>query len=218
MNHSSPQLFVGLLLLLLLLLPGCNDNGGPTPPPVDTVPPARVTNLTAQGPSEGIVTLRWTASGDDGIQGRASHYDVRYALRPLTEASWDSALVLSSPPAPGNPGETELLPVTGLTSGQWYFALKVADEVPNWSEMSTVAQATITEEDTTPPATITDLAGVATGASTVTLTWTAPGDDGTEGQAAEFDVRYAEAALTEATWEAAVRVVDAPAPDRKSVV
>lgn len=51
-------------------------------------------------------------------------------------------------------------------------------------------------------------------ADAVTLTWTAPGDDGSIGQATEYDLRYSTSQLTAATFTAATRVntVSAPLP------
>jgi formylglycine-generating enzyme required for sulfatase activity len=44
--------------------------------------------------------------------------------------------------------------------------------------------------DTTPPARIADLAMQSVTDTSVTLTWTAPGDDGAAGQAASYEMRY----------------------------
>ena len=44
-------------------------------------------------------------------------------------------------------------------------------------------------EDTTPPATVTDLRVVNPTPTTLTLRWTAPGDDGNEGFAVAYDLR-----------------------------
>lgn len=51
-----------------------------------------------------------------------------------------------------------------------------------------------------------------TTATSVTLTWTAPGDDGNTGTAQRYDVRYATSPLTEATFVAAASVAPAPPP------
>ena len=46
------------------------------------------------------------------------------------------------------------------------------------------------EGDTTPPATVADLTPSNVTTTSVTLTWTAPGDDGLTGTAASYDIRY----------------------------
>ncbi|HEU5181159.1 MAG TPA: S8 family serine peptidase [Candidatus Polarisedimenticolia bacterium] len=65
--------------------------------------------------------------------------------------------------------------------------------------------------DVIPPGAIQDLTGSATGA-TVTLTWTATGDDGASGTAALYEVRYSTAPITEANFSAAIRVWTPPDP------
>ena len=56
--------------------------------------------------------------------------------------------------------------------------------------------------DTTPPAAISDLAVTATSDSSATLTWTAPGDDGTTGTATRYDLAYSHIPVTEETLAA----------------
>ena len=58
--------------------------------------------------------------------------------------------------------------------------------------------------DTTPPAAVTDLALLRTTETSVTVTWTAPGDDGDKGRATSYDLRYSLSALP-AAWDSADR-------------
>lgn len=62
--------------------------------------------------------------------------------------------------------------------------------------------------DATAPAAVTDL-GRGMGTTTVTASWTAPGDDGTCGQASEYDLRYSLGAITEANFQGATRIATA---------
>src|SRR5512140_668148 len=66
--------------------------------------------------------------------------------------------------------------------------------------------------DTTPPATIQDLAAVGAPGRRVDLTWTAPSHDGAEGRASRYDVRYSAARLTEENWAPATVLANPPAP------
>jgi len=66
--------------------------------------------------------------------------------------------------------------------------------------------------DTTPPAPVADLACVAATGRSIRLTWTAVGDDGAGGVASFYDLRYATAPITPATWDAATRVSGEPTP------
>ena len=61
------------------------------------------------------------------------------------------------------------------------------------------------------------LGSVAFGDS-VTLSWTAPGDDGRVGTAAAYDLRYAEQMITDSDWELAVRVQGVPNPERAGTI
>jgi hypothetical protein len=67
--------------------------------------------------------------------------------------------------------------------------------------------------DTTAPGAVTDLAARAVTHTSVEVTFTAPGDDGTAGRASSFEIRRSEAPITDATsFEAATLVAGAPAP------
>jgi len=67
-------------------------------------------------------------------------------------------------------------------------------------------------KDNTPPATIADLSVESAADSSITLIWTAPGDDQTTGTAALYDLRYTPVELTVAAWDSAVQVLDELAP------
>lgn len=72
--------------------------------------------------------------------------------------------------------------------------------------------STTASPDTTPPAAVTDLACVDTGASFVKLRWTAPGDDGNAGRASQYDIRYAAFAINAANFPTATPCPGAPLP------
>jgi hypothetical protein len=69
--------------------------------------------------------------------------------------------------------------------------------------------------DTLAPAAITNLAITAATQTTVTLSWTAPGDDGTVGTATTYDMRTATAGpiTTQAAFDAATPSTGAPSPE-----
>ncbi len=117
--------------------------GGPGVPD-DTTPPAGTTDLTATALDWSRVRLNWTAPGDDET-GRASAYDIRYNTEPITPANWGSSSLVRGEPLPKGATEDESLTVTGLPpNSRLYFALKTADEVPNWSSFSNTATARTT--------------------------------------------------------------------------
>jgi hypothetical protein len=49
-------------------------------------------------------------------------------------------------------------------------------------------------------------------AADATLSWTAPGNDGTVGQAATYDIRYSVTPITDANWGQATHVLNPPVP------
>jgi len=197
-------------LLSILVLLACEEDAGTTDPG-DTVAPARVTDLAAaRSRGEEAIVLTWTAPGDDGLEGRASSYEIRYADGPITGETWDFATTVENVPEPGMAGEMESLTLPELGFGTWYAALRSADEVPNWSELSNVASTAILP-DTLPPDPIDDLVATASSQASVRLAWTAPGD-AEDGLVSAYDVRYAESVITDETWDAATVVVDPPVP------
>jgi len=112
----------------------------------DTTPPSAITDSTASSPTSNSIMLTWTAPGDDGDVGTASQYDIRYATSPITEGSWDDATECQGEPAPQVAGSTETFTVTSLLpETTYYFALKTADEAPNWSPMSNIAMGKISD-------------------------------------------------------------------------
>ena len=178
----------------------------------ETTPPDDITNLLAGSPTETTVLLRWTAPGDDGSSGTASQYDIRYSTATITAANFSSATAVLAPPTPQSAGNTQTFVVSGLTSETTYFfAIKTADEVPNWSNISNVVSAT-TANDATAPDDVTTLAAVLPTTTSLTLVWAAPGDDGSVGTAASYDIRYSTSTITEANWSAATQLSSEPTP------
>jgi hypothetical protein len=70
--------------------------------------------------------------------------------------------------------------------------------------------------DTTAPATVTDMRLRSPTQNTLALAWTSPGDDGTKGTAARYDIRFSKALITEANWDQAApldpQLVPTPKP------
>ena len=109
-----------------------------TPTAPDSTPPSAVTDLSTINPTSNSIKLTWTAPGDDGNTGTATTYDIRYLEgTPITESDWASAIQCTDEPSPNPAGSAEAFVVTGLSPDTtYYFALKTADEVPNWSPIS----------------------------------------------------------------------------------
>lgn len=169
-----------------------------------------------QTAADSTLTLTWTAPGDDGTTGRATTYDMRYSKTAISGTDtltwWNAATKATGLPAPSAAGSKDSVKVTGLTPlTTYYFIIKAADEVPNWSGYSNLAVKSTTG-DTTPPATIADLSITSATGTSLALRWTAPGNNGTTGTAASYDIRYSTSPITTANWGSATQSTGEPAP------
>jgi hypothetical protein len=107
----------------------------------DTIPPAAVDDLTVDYATRNSLRLVWTPPGDDNVTGTAAQYDIRYSTSSIdNENDWNAAANVTGEPSPLIAGSSQNMTVIGLTAGTtYYFALKTADEVPNWSNISNIA-------------------------------------------------------------------------------
>jgi len=111
----------------------------------DLTPPAAINDLMSIYSDHELVTLIWTAPGDDGSTGLATSYEIRYSQNPINDTNWASATLFSSPPAPQIAGSIEFVDVTGLSpSTTYYFAIKTSDENNNISGLSNVVSESTT--------------------------------------------------------------------------
>src|SRR6185503_8742955 len=95
----------------------------------------------------------------------------------ITATNFASATRWTAAPTPSASGTKENVTVTGLNPGTtYYFALKTADEVPNWSGISNViSRTTLTAPDLTRPAPIATMTITGTTETSATARWTAVG-------------------------------------------
>ena len=178
----------------------------------DGIPPAAVSDLSVVSSSATSLTVAWTASGDDGGTGSATSYDLRWSTTPITDgAGFLAATPVGGIPNPATAGTMETVVISGLTSDtRYYVALRIADEVPNESPLSNILSTTTA--DGIPPAAITDLAITVVTATALTLTWTAPGDNGHTGDASSYEIRYSTTPISAANFTTATPVIGAPWP------
>jgi hypothetical protein len=96
-----------------------------------------------------VVTLSWTATGNDDRSGRADHYELRYSTSPVSSDTlgwWESATEARNVPPPSAPGMQDHARVAGLLpETTYYFILCAYDQAGNSSDFSNVASATTGE-------------------------------------------------------------------------
>ncbi|MFH1701776.1 MAG: fibronectin type III domain-containing protein [Candidatus Zixiibacteriota bacterium] len=175
-------------------------------------PPARIAGLSIDTKTSASVTLNWTAPGADDDVGTASVYDIRFSTSLITDANWNAATQALGEPSPQVAGSNESFTVTGLLPNtQYYFAIKAADDTPNWSQLSNIVSTT-TDLESAAPSAVANLTVQSVTGTTALLTWTAPGDDGNSGTATQYDIRYSLSVITDVNWDAATQVTGEPLP------
>lgn len=190
-----------LLLLILVGLATMHATAG-----------AQVTSTSVQ--------LSWTTPGDDGLSGTASQFDLRYSTSLINATNFANATRWTGTPSPAAPGTRQSTTVTGLqpTTTYW-FAIKTADEVPNWAGLSNViSRTTLAAADAVRPAQVTTLTITGTTETSATLAWTAVGDDSLTGTASSNDIRYSTTPITSANWATATQVSGEPVPTAPGTV
>ncbi len=106
----------------------------------DTVAPAAPEDLRPAQVGAKAVSLTWTATGDDGLEKRASGYLLKVSEQPITdEASFLAARTVPTG-TPSEPGTAERVTVGLIPSSSertLYYGLKVIDNVGNSSPLVT---------------------------------------------------------------------------------
>lgn len=182
--------------------------------PLDSTPPAAISDLSSIDVTPNSVEISWTAPGDDGSTGTATTYDIRYSTSAINDSNWDSATEYTGEPAPSVAGTSESAIISGLNPvTQYYFAIKTSDEVPNQSAISNAIDVlTSPLPDTTAPSAVADLTLSDATQTTISLSWTAPGDDNSTGTATSYDIRYSTSAINDSNWSSASQLIGEPTP------
>jgi len=107
---------------------------------IDNLPPSTVTDLKVASASASSITLNWKAPGDDGTDGTANLYDLRYSTAPITDGNFADATKAAGLPKPAKSGTLQSATVAGLSGGSaYFFALKTSDKAGNISGLSNAA-------------------------------------------------------------------------------
>ena len=169
---------------------------------IDTVAPGIVTDLVANsGSGNTVIALSWTATGDEGSSGTAERYLIRYnnSGHIQSESEWDNATQWTgSTPVARLSGLAMTATLAGLQHEiPYYFMVRAEDEDGNIGGLGNSEQG-FTQPIA--PARINTLWASVLGVS-VTLNWTAPGDDGSTGDAvASYDLRRSTSPISESSF------------------
>ncbi|MEW6096649.1 MAG: fibronectin type III domain-containing protein [bacterium] len=187
---------------------------------LDETPPGTITNLAIANPNiqEGSLMLVWKAPGDDGdvtwIKDKGypertdDKYDIRCDTMPITIDTWPfTKQIGTATPKKAGAAEVFIVENLELNKYEYYFAIRTVDEQYNTSGLSNVVST-----DMIGPGSITDLKAGSVTASTVNLTWTHPGDNGTQGVANSYDVRYYYDKISEDNWDNCFEAFGEPKP------
>src|SRR3989339_414710 len=188
-----------------------------TIPEQDVTPPNAVNNLATGNPTTTTITLTWTAVGDDGLTGTATSYDIRYQTYTLTNNNWSTVAQLTGEPTPKVSGSNETCTISNLTSDTtYYIGIKALDERSNTSAVSNIVTGKTQQVviiDSTPPGTINTLTSDNPTYTSITLQWTATGDDGTTGTATLYNIRYlVNTQITASNFATAIQASGEPVP------
>jgi len=185
---------VGLLVLLLIAPQDINAG--------------EVTGTTA--------VLNWTATGDDGDQGTASVYDIRYLPEPISSSNWDEAIQVANESAPRSSGSSESFTVTGLLPNtEYYFGIQVIDDAGNRSGLSNILSLETSATDLA-NLTVTDIEVITNEVENLEISWTIPGGSGNLPDS--YDLRYSTEVITPANWDDATEVTGEPTPGTPGAV
>jgi len=187
-----------------------NQVNVPIPAPIAPDP---INDLRVSLFSQNEVSLTWTATGDDGIEGTAAEYDLRQSTEPITTANFDDTDRLLGLGIPGLAGSTETFVVENLLPDtRYHFAIRATDDAGIRSLISNVAIVTTlpSNDDVTPPDPVV-LNGSELRSDSVRLNWTAPGDDGAEGTATRYELRRSLSPITEREFPNG-DLIDTPTP------
>ncbi len=178
----------------------------------DTTAPASISDLRVERTDGDQTTLTWTAPGDDGAAGWATLYDLRYSTQSLTAETFTSATRVTTLAHPHVGGSAERFLCADLPENtHLYFLIRTEDNAGHvaWSN---AVETTTGLRDHTVPSRVIDLRADGILTDGARLVWTAPGDDGSTGQATSYDIRWSTKPITDEWSFRHAEVLKPPTP------
>ncbi len=108
-------------------------------------------------------------------------------------------------------GDYSMMSVDPSNDSVFWFTTEYVEKTGQVSWQTRIAGFFL-QEDNIAPAEVNDLEARANTTNSVTLEWTATGNDGNAGTAFLYDIRYAEVPITEENFDSAIPVSNAPKP------
>jgi hypothetical protein len=184
-----------ILLATIAALISCSNNS--TPVEADTEAPAVViTNPLDDQYVDDIVTIRAVASDNDRVIRVEFWVDdhLEYQDNHLPwEFAWNTTAYLDS--------------------SQHSIYARAYDAAFNTCSSSKIYVTVLNPQpDTLPPGKIYDLEVTDSSQTSLTLSWTSPGNDGCIGVAWRYSLKYYQSEITEQNWDSANGVADPPLP------
>jgi len=169
--------------------------------------PGAVGSMSASLTAANTAQVSWIASCDDGSSGTAYSYEARMSASAITEENFAAATLISGMPTPLASGTGQSVTVTLPSQVTYYFAIRATDNAGWTSSNSTCS---FDNSDVTAPATISSMTAI-NSSGQIRLRWYAPGDDGSTGSAAAYDIRRSDSPITSANFGDGASVA-APTP------
>lgn len=178
-----------------------------------------VTDLAAEAVGESSARVSFTMPGASTTP--VGSCELRLSTVPIDEENWDGATPYAENPIVLPPGTSVEVIVTGLDPGAVvHFRLRnrvygrLEPGGSNGAALDLPGAGGGGGSDESPPAAIGNLSLLLLESRRVQLTWTAPGDDGADGQATRYHLRrhLGGDISSEAEWSAATIVSGLPAP------
>ena len=110
---------------------------------LDNIPPIGVENLDIPKKSGQTLVLMWMVPGEYPGEQSATAYDIRYSTTPIGSDIadwWANATQCTGEPYPAPAGAIDSFMVTLDLTQTYWFAMKLLDDRPNYSEISNIVR------------------------------------------------------------------------------
>ena len=165
---------------------------------VDNIKPAQINDIIATSDTIGMMSIQFTATGDDSTSGRAFRYEL--VLKDSNDQVIENDF---NTPLPQNSGVSENWNLEDLPANELVkLEIKAFDEldqasIPTFEEIQILGEVI----DQEPPAPIDDIIISSISMNSFQINWTSPGDDGYIGTSSYYIIKVHTEDITESNWE-----------------